>query len=80
MVVSRVQHLSPLRRNRPLPRATAVSKVNQASVRPLLFAAWPVMRQFDGLTRASTLPSMAAIASLPSQVLMFQVNATRSRQ
>src|SRR6218665_2564577 len=34
MVVSRVQHLSPLSRNWPRPRAVAVSKVNQASVRP----------------------------------------------
>ena len=80
MVVRRVQHLPFRSRTWPLPRATAVSKVNQASATsPDAFAS-PSIFQLLGLAWSRVAASMSLTASLPSAVLMFQVKDTRSRQ
>ena len=63
-----------------MPRAVPVSKVSQASVMPSASLASPSICQFVGCTLSSVAAAMSPIASRPSIVLMFQVNATRSRQ
>jgi len=80
MVVSSVQALPPRSRRWPRPRATAVSKLNQASTTPSASVASPSTAKAVGRVSASRAWSMARIASGPSWVRMFQVKATRSRQ
>ena len=66
----------------PVPRPTAVSKSIHASVMPPASAGSspPVTRQPLGWTLASVSSSISVISWRPSKVLMFQVNAMRSRQ
>ena len=80
MVVSRVQARPSFRRRWPRPRATAVSKLNQASMTPPASVASPSTAKPEGRTSASRACSISPMAAGPSCVLMFQVNATRSRQ
>ena len=81
-VVSNVQHRPSRSRRCPRPRPAAVSKSIQASTTPPAPAGSSpsVIFQPRGCTQGSVWSSIALIAARPSSVLMFQVNATRSRQ
>ena len=63
-----------------MPRPTAVSNSMNADVTSPSTVGVSLVRKSDGSVEASRSPSMSAISSRPSTVLMFQVNATRSRQ
>ena len=78
--VSSVDASSPRRRRWPTPRPTAVSNWMNAETTPESSVASSSVRKPDGSVWASRDVSMSAIPSRPSTVLMFQVNATRSRQ
>jgi hypothetical protein len=84
IVVSSVQARSPagvaFSRRWPRPRATRVSKVNQASTMPSASVASPSRAKWDAAVSAARAASMSAMAAGPSWVRTFQVKATRSRQ
>src|SRR5688572_17548932 len=70
-VVRSVQALPSRRRRCPMPRPTAVSKVNHSC---------PWTAKFEGFTLERTAASIAFTSARPSKVLRVQVKATRSRQ
>ena len=63
-----------------MPRASAVSNLNQASTAPSTSVASSTNDQPLGRIRAAVASSIAPIAPAPSIVLTFQVKETRSRQ
>ena len=76
--VSSVHALPSRSRRCPLPRPTAVSNAIHASVTPSAVAGSSVVRK--PCAPASVCSTRSCTPSGPSTVLMFQVNATRSRQ
>src|SRR5262249_29329170 len=67
-------------RRSPLPRPVAVSKPIHAVVIPSAVSGGSVACHPLGCVLSSVKSSIRLISSGPSNVLMFQVNATRSRQ
>ena len=79
-MVSSVNALPSISLSSPLPRPTAVSNAIHAVTTPSASVGSSVTRNPVGRMRRAVSPTRSATPDGPSTVVMFQVNATMSRQ